>query len=315
MIAILGAGAFGAAIAQAPGGEIRLWGRGLAPGMAEAPRLPGHRFPRHVQVAGSIAEAVSGAEIILLAVPMGAQRETLDAMPQATAPLIACSKGIDPETGLGPVGTIVAAGRGPAGLLTGPSFARDIARGLPTALTLAMPDGADGANGADGAAAQERLSSRAIRPYRSSDITGAELGGALKNVLAIASGAVIGAGLGPSAQAALLTRGFAEVTRLAVAEGARKETLMGLSGMGDLMLTAYSPESRNYRYGHALGRGETFAEATTVEGVATAAAVARLAARRGLDLPVLTTTHRLISGELALTPAMETLMSRPLKEE
>ncbi|MEL6550817.1 MAG: NAD(P)H-dependent glycerol-3-phosphate dehydrogenase [Pseudomonadota bacterium] len=306
MIAVLGAGAFGAALAHAFDGQIRIWGRSLLPGMTEAPRLPGHPFHANVQVTARIDETIEGAQAILLAVPMKALRETLGAIPATQAPLIACCKGIDPITGLGPASTIAESGHSNCGILTGPSFAKDIARGLPTALTLAMKDGAE---------TQKRLSSRTLRLYRTDDIIGAELGGALKNVLAIASGAVIGSGLGQSAQAALLARGFAELARLAVAEGARRETLMGLSGMGDLMLTAYSPESRNYRFGLALGCGENFAEDTTVEGVATAAAVAQLAERHDLELPVLTTIHRLISGELAITPAIDALMTRPLKEE
>jgi len=197
----------------------------------------------------------------------------------------------------------------PAGILTGPSFATEIAAGLPTALVLGFE------NEAVARQAQHRISSKTLRVYRSSDVAGLELAGALKNVLAIAAGAVIGAGLGQSAQAALLTRGMAEIARLARRQGAAQETIMGLAGMGDVMLTAFSEESRNFRYGLALGRQRPFDEAATVEGVSTARAVAGLAHEYGIELPVLATTNQLISGEVTIMSALETLMSRPLKEE
>ncbi|MEL6689486.1 MAG: NAD(P)H-dependent glycerol-3-phosphate dehydrogenase [Pseudomonadota bacterium] len=304
MIAILGAGAFGSALAMALPGPTKIWGRGLT-GRSPA-RLPGHSFPEHVEIAPSISEAAIGAEVVLIATPMKALRTVAEEL-DTQAPLIACCKGIDPETGLGAASLLESLTGKPAGILTGPSFAADIARGLPTALTLAMEG--------DSAAVQARLSGPVIRLYTSADVRGAELGGALKNVLAIAAGAVMGAGLGQSAQAALLTRGFAEITTLARCEGAKTETLMGLSGVGDMMLTAFSEGSRNYRYGLALGRGESFGEDTTVEGITTAAAIAQLAEKHGLDLPVLATTQRLLSGELTINTAVQALMSRPLKEE
>ncbi|MEO0676031.1 MAG: NAD(P)H-dependent glycerol-3-phosphate dehydrogenase [Pseudomonadota bacterium] len=306
MIAILGAGAFGAALALALEGEVKLWGRGLSSGARCAPRLPGHEFPERVSVATSPSEALSGADLILLAVPMKALRETAAHLMEANAPVIACCKGIDPETGLGPARLLRELGVPNAGSLTGPSFASDIAQGLPTALTLALADGAE---------VQRSLSGRTLRLYRTGDVVGAELGGALKNVLAIASGAVIGAGLGQSAQAAILARGFRELRDIAEREGAETQTLLGLSGMGDLMLTAYSSQSRNFRYGHALGCGEVFGEDATVEGVFTARAVALLAERHGLDLPVLAMTQSLISGDVTITRAVDLLMTRPLKEE
>ncbi|MEM6896446.1 MAG: NAD(P)H-dependent glycerol-3-phosphate dehydrogenase [Pseudomonadota bacterium] len=309
MIAILGGGAFGTSLACAVPGPIHLWGRGLEPGARSSARLPGVSLPAHVTVCATVKDAVAEAQIILVAVPMSALRKVLSDLPETSAPIIACCKGIEPETGHGPVGIIRATRAGPAGILTGPSFAAEIAQGLPTALTLAMTEPNIAQN------VQNLLSGPSLRIYQSRDVRGAELGGALKNVLAIAAGAVIGAGLGQSAQAALLTRGFSELTRLARAEGAEAQTLRGLSGFGDLMLTAFSDQSRNYRYGIALGRGARFDEDTTVEGVATARAVARLAHRHGLDLPVLSATQRLISGDLAIKDALDTLMSRPLKEE
>ncbi|MEM9709761.1 MAG: NAD(P)H-dependent glycerol-3-phosphate dehydrogenase [Pseudomonadota bacterium] len=310
MIAILGAGAFGSALALAIESEIRLWGRGLQPGAKTAPRLLGYDLPDRISVVAAPDKALAGADLVLLAVPMAAldgMAAGLNADPDL--PLIACSKGIEPGTGRGPSAVLNAHHAGPVGVLTGPSFASEIAAGRPTALTLAMEDVARAE------AAQRLLSGKTLRIYRSDDVKGAELGGALKNVLAIAAGAVLGAGLGQSAQAALLNRGFSEIQALAAQEGARPETLAGLSGLGDLMLTAFSETSRNYRYGLALGRGERFSEDVTVEGVATAQAVAELGARRGLDLPVLSATHLLIAGDLTISEAVEALMSRPLREE
>ena len=312
MIAILGAGAFGSALACLFGKDtpVALWGRNLNPDASEAPRLKGHPFPANVTIASTPADAAYKAGVILLATPMRALTETLAALPDQTAPLIACCKGIDPNSGLGPVSLIKRARPdAAAGILTGPSFARDIAAGLPTALTLAMDESEELAK------VQNLLSRPTLRLYRSDDVIGAELGGALKNVLAIAAGAVIGARLGQSAQASLITRGFAEIRAIAEAEGAQGATMLGLSGMGDLMLTAFSDGSRNYRYGLKLGAGERWEEDTTVEGMATAEAVVRLAARHGLETPVLGTTHGLITGELNVTNAVQALMSRPLRKE
>ena len=192
--------------------------------------------------------------------------------------------------------------------LTGPSFAADIARGLPTALTLASE--------AEGIAAlQHALSTPVLRIYRSDDLRGAELGGALKNVVAIAAGVAIGAGFGDSARAALITRGFAEMVRLATTLGARAETLAGLSGLGDLILTSTSDLSRNFRYGRALGAGEDFDSSVTVEGAATARAVAALAARLKTPMPIADSVAALAEGRAGVAEVMETLMSRPLKEE
>jgi glycerol-3-phosphate dehydrogenase (NAD(P)+) len=190
-------------------------------------------------------------------------------------------------------------------VLTGPSFAADIARGLPTALTLA---------GAD-EALQARLSTPSLRLYRSADVVGAELGGALKNVMAIAAGVVMGAGLGDSARAALMTRGFAEMQRFALAKGARAETLAGLSGLGDLILTCTSAQSRNFRFGQAIGQGAEFDPTITVEGAATAVAVAKIAQRDGIEMPITQMIAALIAQEITLRQAVQALMSRPLKEE
>jgi len=194
-------------------------------------------------------------------------------------------------------------------VLTGPSFAADIAAGLPTALTLACADPAAGA------ALQEALSTPALRLYRSSDPLGAELGGALKNVIAIACGAAIGAGLGDSARAALMTRGFAEMRRISARLGADAETLTGLSGFGDLTLTCTSAQSRNFRFGAALGQGAAPEAGQTVEGTHTARAMVQIADRLGEDTPVIAAVHALVTGKSTVAEAMDTLLARPLRAE
>lgn len=314
-IAVLGAGAFGTAlaIALAREGGVTLWARDadhvaeMARTRANARRLPGAAFPAGLTVTDAIDP---GARILLLAVPMQRTGDFLAAHGAALdgRTLVACSKGVDLATGLGPSALIAAACPASAvAVLTGPSFAADIARGLPTALTLAMAEG--------GEALQARLSTPVLRLYRTTDVTGAELGGALKNVVAIAAGMVIGADLGESARAALMTRGYAEMTRLALALGARAETLAGLSGFGDLVLTCTSAQSRNFRFGLSLGRGEAFDPGTTVEGAATARAVVALAARHGIEMPVAGMVAALIAGEITIGTAAERLLTRPLKEE
>jgi len=224
--------------------------------------------------------------------------------------LVACCKGMERGTGQRP--TQVIADMVPdatSAMLTGPSFAHDIARGLPTALTLAC------ANESIGEKLQARLTTPNIRLYRTTDVTGAELGGALKNVIAIACGVAIGAGLGESARAALMTRGFAELVKVAEMHGARAETLAGLSGFGDLVLTCTSEQSRNYRFGQSLGKGEVFDPDVTVEGAATAEALEELAREKGLDLPITRAVTALVRGELNVRDAMDMLLQRPLKEE
>jgi glycerol-3-phosphate dehydrogenase (NAD(P)+) len=311
----MGAGAFGSALAIALASEARpvqLWGRDAA-AMDEmartrrVPRLPGVVLPENVQPVAALPE---GLGTVLLAVPMQRLAEVCGTHRAALrgAALVACCKGLSLETGAGPTAALRDLDPHPA-LLTGPSFAADIARGLPTALTLACADRARGA------ALQAELAAPTLRLYRSTDVTGAELGGALKNVVAIGCGAVMGAGLGASARAALMTRGFAEMVRFATAQGARAETLAGLSGLGDLTLTCTSDLSRNYRLGQALGRGAEFDDATTVEGAATARALAARAAREGIEMPVTRAVLALLDGQLDVTEAMTALLARPAKEE
>lgn len=317
-VGILGAGAFGTALGivlARSGREVVLWAREGAEAMQGARentrRLPGYGFPEGLRVTGQARDATA-AETVLLAVPMQSLRELLEAEAaglRATSP-VACCKGVELGTTLGPAGVVteVLPGVTPA-ILTGPSFARDIAAGLPTALTLACGDPALGRS------LQARLATPTVRLYRSEDVTGAELGGALKNVIAIACGAAMGAGLGESARAALMTRGFAEMNRMALALGAEVTTLAGLSGFGDLALTCTSEGSRNYRFGLALGRGETWSSGDTVEGAPTARAVADRGRALGVEMPITSAVVALLDGRMKLGDAMDMLLSRPLREE
>jgi glycerol-3-phosphate dehydrogenase (NAD(P)+) len=317
MIGIVGAGAFGTALAIALGREgrsILLWARDsahvaeMAQTRTNAARLPGVVLPESVTVT-SETEDLAGAEAVLLSLPMQALRGFLESHAAVLngLPLIACCKGVDLVTLKGPTALIAAACPASAfAILTGPSFAADIARGMPTALTLA---------GAEAEALQHLLSTPVLRLYRTDDVIGAELGGALKNVIAIAAGMVIGAGLGDSTRAALMTRGYAEMTRLALALGARAETLAGLSGFGDLVLTCTSAQSRNFRYGQALGAGQAFDTDVTVEGAATAKAVANMARTLDIDMPITRMIAALIDQQITLPQAIAALLARPLKQE
>ena len=318
MTLVCGAGAFGTALAVTLGqsGPVTLWARDedhaaeMRATRINARRLPDIALPDAITVISG--DVPSGGMPRLLAMPMqrlaGFLVEHRDAL--ADRPLVACCKGMDLATGLGPTGLIAqVCPETTAAILTGPSFARDIALGLPTALTLACADAETGK------ALQSALSTPTLRLYRTTDTVGADMGGALKNVIAIGCGAVMGAGLGESARAALMTRGFAEMNRLAAALGARPETLAGLSGFGDLALTCTSPQSRNYRYGQSLGRGEAFDAAITVEGAATARAMLFRAGALGLDMPLTEAIAALVTGELRVAQAMDMLLARPLKEE
>ena len=320
MIGIAGAGSFGTALAIAlarEGRRVTLWARDPAQ-VAEMERtrrnearLPGVDLPGNVTVTAEMGD-LAAADMVLLSVPMQSLHPLLAGPGRQLngLPLVACCKGIDLAALTGPSAILATCcPLSVAAILTGPSFAADIARGLPTALTLACADDA----------ASERLqavlSTPVLRLYRSDDVLGAELGGALKNVIAIAAGVVIGAGLGDSARAALMTRGYAEMLRLAMARGAKPETLAGLSGLGDLVLTCTSEQSRNFRFGLALGSGKGFDPSITVEGAATAKAVSDIAEKAGIDLPVTAMVAALIEGRLDLSTAMQTLLSRPLKKE
>jgi glycerol-3-phosphate dehydrogenase (NAD(P)+) len=319
MITVIGAGAFGTALAVslARVGPVQLWAHDpehvaeMQRMRRNERRLPGVPFDENIAPCAELG-TVTAQDIVLLAVPMQQFRVVLKKHHEtfAQGQLVACCKGMELSTGRGPVEILQeACPKATAAILTGPSFAADIATGLPTALTLACGDKPAGA------ILQKSLTTPNLRIYRTTDTTGAELGGALKNVMAIGAGVVMGAGLGDSARAALMTRGFAEMTRMAVALGGEPETLAGLSGFGDLVLTCTSDQSRNYRFGLSLGRNEGFDPSVTVEGAATARAVSAKAQDLGLEMPITAAITGLITGELQVDQAMHMLLSRPLKEE
>lgn len=318
-IAVAGGGAFGTALAVAlalDGKSVALWARdpeavASMQTTGQNPRLTGVTLPSNLTATHDVSD-LKRADIILLATPAQTLRRFLqdNAEVLANKALVACCKGIDLTTMTGPVSTIRdCIPTATAAILTGPSFAADIARGLPTALTLACGDDEQGKM------LQSALSTLTLRLYRTTDTIGAELGGALKNIMAIACGVCMGAGFGESARAALITRGFAEMQRLAGKLGAHQDTLTGLSGFGDLVLTCTSDQSRNYRYGLSIGRGEPFDATTTVEGAATARAVRQLARNLHIDLPICAIVADLTEDKLTAKQALNALLSRPLKEE
>jgi glycerol-3-phosphate dehydrogenase (NAD(P)+) len=319
-ISVLGAGAFGTALAitfARTGSKVSLWGRdpnlmqSLSTEQCNKKYLPNASFPPSIKVSQDLENALE-ADIILFAVPtqklarlLGGMGHNLDGKL-----LVACCKGIDLRTGQGP--TSIVSKYAPdceVGILTGPSFATDLAANMPTALTLACNKTSVGKD------LQSALATPVLRIYTTTDVIGAELGGALKNVMAIACGICIGAGFGDSARAALMTRGYAEMLRLALAMGAKAETLSGLSGLGDLSLTCMSESSRNFRYGLALGRGKAFDPSITVEGVATAHAALGNPQFSKVDMPITKIVHEIANGTIDADGAMQNLMNRPQKEE
>lgn len=323
-IAVVGAGAWGTALANAAaraGREVTLFARDpdhareMAAERQNRRRLPGVMLEAGVTPTADLARA-GAARAVLLVTPAqtcAAMAEALGLVMKPATPLVLCAKGIDRASRLF-LGDIIAdlLPRQPFGVLSGPSFAEDVSRGLPTAVVLAAADAviAEALAGA--------LSGTTFRVYHGTDVRGVEIGGAAKNVLAIACGAVIGRGLGESARAALVARGFAELTRFARAYGAEPQTLMGLSGLGDLVLTASSLKSRNYAFGEALGRGMGVAEASggkLAEGAFTAAALVDLADARGIDMPIARQVAALVAGEVSLDAAITALMSRPARTE
>jgi glycerol-3-phosphate dehydrogenase (NAD(P)+) len=322
----MGAGTFGTAlalIAHKAGRDVTLWGRNAEAMEAIGSRrenvthLGGVDIPAAIEVTADPSRA-SGADILLLAVPAQAIRAVatmLATQDLAGVPVVACAKGIEMATGrlLSEVIGEVLPNAQPAAL-SGPGFAEEIARGLPTAVTIAAADLTLAH------ALGRALACDSFRPYASDDLVGVELGGAIKNVLAIAAGVVAGRALGEGARAALIARGLAEMTRLGVALGARAETFMGLSGLGDLVLTATSRRSRNLAFGMALGEGHTAetllaAGMPLVEGAHTAAIAAELAARHGTDAPIVRAVAATIGGKLSVDAAIEGLVNRPLKAE
>ncbi len=325
-VGVIGGGAWGTALAQVcarAGRKVTLWAR--EPEVVETINaalennafLPGVPLDPEIRATGDLAE-VAGCDLVLAVAPAQHLRSTLAAVShQAPAglPIVLCSKGV--EQGSLKLMTEVLAETVPQArpaVLSGPSFAGEVARGLPTAVTLACAEPRCAEDLA------EAIATPTFRPYFSTDMIGAEAGGAVKNVLAIACGICEGRGLGRSAHASLITRGFAELTRLAVALGGQAETVAGLCGLGDLVLTCSSPQSRNMSVGLALGRGETLEEAlagkrSVAEGVASAPAVRDLARRLGVETPICEAVAAILAGQAGVDEAIRGLLARPLKEE
>lgn len=320
-IAVLGGGAWGTALALAmlrAGHAVSLWARDAdsvaAIAKGQNPRyLPNITFETGIAATTDLGAALAGADCVLVVTPAQALRSVLsEAKPHVAdhVPLVLCAKGIERDTGrlLSDIAAEILP-QNPVAALSGPSFATDVSRGLPTAVVVAAEDEARAS------ALALRFSAANLRCYSSDDLIGVEIGGALKNVFAIAAGAVTGAGLGASAQAALVTRGFVELRRIGAAFGARPETLMGLSGLGDLMLTCSSVQSRNFAYGVALGKGEELSGRPLAEGVATAYIAARIARERGLDAPIIEAVAALLDNAITINEAVAGLMTRPLRAE
>ena len=322
-LGVAGAGAWGLALANVAataGRRVILWGRN-ADEMRElartrqSPRLVGVRLADDLTISADIA-ALAQCEAILVVVPAQATREVaalLASVLPRIAPLIACAKGIERGSDMFMTQVLAEAAPGhPAAILSGPSFAADVAAGLPTAVTLACADEALAR------ALALALNSANFRLYHSTDVRGVEIGGATKNVLAIACGIASGLGLGPSAGAALIARGFAELSRFGAAYGACAQTLMGLSGFGDLVLTCTSPQSRNFAFGVALGCGLSAAEAGAgklAEGATTARALLEMARARGIEMPIAESVEAVLRGEKDVRAAVGALLARPPKAE
>ena len=325
-VSIVGAGAWGTALAQTlvqSGKSVTIWAReaDVAADINERhvnrTFLPGVPLDLGVRATETLREATR-ADVILLVVPAQHLRSVATELARDLTPgqpVVICAKGIEQVSGklMGEIAGEVLP-QALLAVLSGPSFAADVVRGLPAALTLACrPETA-------GKALVAGLSSRQMRLYWTSDVVGAELGGSVKNVLAIAAGIVAGRELGASAHAALVTRGFAELRRFAEAYGARPETLMGLSGLGDLILTCGSPQSRNMSLGRALAEGQPLSEilgsrSSVTEGVYTAAAVVKLARAKNIDMPIAEAVHAIVEGQISVDDAIAGLMQRPLKAE
>ena len=323
---VIGGGAWGTALAQVcatAGLETTLWAReadvvaSVNAAHENASFLPGVTLDTGIRATADLAD-LAGSDLVLAVAPAQHLRATLAAFAPHVRDglrILLCSKGV--EQGTLKLMTQVLAEtlpRAQPAVLSGPSFAGEVARGLPTAVTLACPD--------PGCAEQlaEQIATPTFRPYFATDMIGAEAGGAVKNVLAIACGIVEGRGLGRSAHAALITRGFSELTRLAVALGGEAETVAGLCGLGDLVLTCSSPQSRNMSVGLALGGGQTLEQAlagklSVAEGVASAPAVRQLARKLGVDVPICEATAAILAGDIDVDTAIRGLLSRPLREE
>jgi len=324
-IAILGAGAWGTALAiqatRIAGSATVLWCRDPAQSALmlgtrqNSRRLPGVPLPDRLSVTASLNEALAGADLALLAVPLQQLRTLMSQLPASIPPLVVAAKGVELNTLLMPLELLAALRPGhPASLLSGPNFAHEIAVGLPAAAVVSSRDTALRR------AVMIGLGTPAFRLYDNDDPVGVQVGGAAKNVIAIAAGIVIGAGLGENARAALITRGLAEMSRLAAGLGGRSETVAGLSGLGDLLLTATSFASRNTSLGVALGQGQSLAEIlgarqAVTEGVSTAPALLARAAAAGIELPIAAAVSAVLAGTAQVATAMQALLARPLRPE
>ena len=321
-IGVIGGGAWGTALAQvaaAGGGETLLWAREPEVVASVNSAHENDLFLRGVALSPAIRATSDLAELAdcdswLVVTPAQHMRPVLEGAPPTGVPIILCSKGIEEASGklLHEVAAEACPGA-PIAVLSGPTFAHEVASGLPTAVTLAASDRAVGDS------LRDRLAMPAFRIYLSDDVAGAEIGGAVKNVLAIACGVVEGRALGQNARAALIARGFAEMSRFGLALGAKPETLAGLSGLGDLVLTCSSTSSRNYSLGKGLGEGRSARELladrqTVAEGAHTAPVLARLARERGIDMPIVQAVDHLLSGA-SVESVLEELLSRPPRAE
>ena len=306
-VAVIGAGAWGTALAlhaHRAGHQVMLWSRTALPGRV-SPRLPGHALPAGI----TLTTVLPGvADVVVLAVPLQHVAAVGRALP-GRATVLVCAKGVEAGTGRLPLEIMAEVRPGvAAAVLSGPNFAAEIAAGLPAASVIAATDPALRAR------LIAMLGTPGFRLYGNDDAVGVQVGGAAKNVIAIAAGAVIGAGIGENARAALITRAVAELARLVVALGGRAETAAGLSGLGDLLLTCTGPASRNFRAGMALGRGEALPTGIgVIEGASTAPAL--LARAEALDLPICRATAGLLAGQITVDQAMNALMSRPQRDE
>jgi glycerol-3-phosphate dehydrogenase (NAD(P)+) len=322
-IGIVGGGAWGTALAQVASGgnrETLLWAfedevvDAINDGHANPLFLPGIPLNESIRATSNIDD-LSECDAWLVVTPAQHMRAVLEQAPECDIPMVLCSKGIEEKSGelLHKVATEACPGAKIA-VLSGPTFAHEVARGLPTAVTLAAVDAELAEQ------LRDRLAQPTFRIYVSDDVAGAEIGGAVKNVLAIACGVVEGASLGQNAQAALIARGFAEMTRFGLHCGARRETLSGLSGLGDLVLTCSSTSSRNYSLGKGIGEGRSAVELladrrTVAEGAFTAPVLARLARERGIEMPIVDAVDALIAGRATVEQVLGELLARPPRPE
>lgn len=322
-VGIIGAGAWGTALASVMAQnhkQVLLWA--LEPEVVEAVNagkgnplyLPDLALPPHIRATGAMEE-MAGCSALLLVTPAQHLRKSLERLPKTDAPLLLCSKGIEAGTQM-LVSEIVAELRpeNPIAVLSGPTFAHEVAAGKPTAITLACE------SETLGKLLMRLIATPTFRPYWSNDLVGAEIGGAVKNVLAIGCGVVDGAGLGLNARAALIARGFAEMQRYGLARGAQAETLAGLSGLGDLVLTCSSENSRNFSLGRGLGQGKAAAELmadrrTVAEGAFTAPVLLQSAISLGVEMPIVAAVCALLDGSASVGQVVEALLARPLKAE